>query len=238
MEITTHEQTSIQEARTKFVGIMDTLKQKNKEALEQGNNRLGYEIGGSNTLEPVFILAKPVESIEPHKWQTDDGQKEAFNLIRRYVCISPEGAIAVRFNKRLVDANGQRSEYHSGPGGVKELDNDDVEGGENGTFLRLLEMKAGTSESGFNSLGLARSVDDNKLVLILGDSFKEQGVYKENEPERSFWGIDAKVDDNMLKTAITTNLENSKQKAPPTKDQTEVERLSNQASILEKIINS
>jgi hypothetical protein len=124
----------------------------------------------------------------------------------------------VWFNKRNVDESGQKSEIHRGPGGDPDLDHDDVEGGEVGTFLNLLNSRYNRRETAYTTagpvdLGLGQS-QDGQLVLKIGHSQMEEAYYKESSPKNSFWGLERTVENDVIRRALKKSLDTGRTKPP------------------------
>lgn len=216
------------------------LKELNDSALSEGKNGLGSYIGPaelseSNKLEPIFVLSKPVDKVEEIEWGDKENRTKGHLLVRRYIMITPNGPMAVRFNKKIVNADGETSLLHSGPGANTDLDFDDIEGGEKGTFLPLLQDGANSSirRGPFGKVDTGLSVDESgDPILVLGNHQSEAGVYTIYE-QNDTWGIETEVGDELIEESLKQSKELSKTtKVKDTEGKTE------QAELIQGILDN
>lgn len=152
-------------------------------------------------------------------------EREAYIVQHTYLILTPDGPIGIKFNKRLVNEDGSLHERHSGPGGNRELEYDDIEGGEDGTFLpRIYEIfdqeNKGRTWSGtdFTPVGITREVGTDRLVLKLGSGQMHHAVYSEavtagdhrtpdTNVKDSWWGLVRVIDDKTMREAVKNSAE-------------------------------
>lgn len=223
-----------------YAPLMVSLDEQNRAALATGKNRMGYwigpEISNLDGLHPGFVLASPVDTIVPHSWGDQEHRQEAYMLVRRYVVITPDGPVAIRFNKRIVDQNGNIHPGHMGPGMIHDADFDATEGGEIGTFLPLLQANESseivTTPFGRNNLGLGHT-EDGKLAFVIGDGRMQHGIYSQSN---NTWGLEPTVNNESLAQAITNSKLASEGKQVPGPTELENAKLIQQAELIKSLL--